>query len=944
MVTVVLWWLWMQVLGLAALPLCFRFFRRLPDRGYAFARPLGLLLTSYVLWLGGSFGLLRNSVGGALFSLGIVAAVSFAVYRRGQLHGEPGLLDWLRGHGRLVLAVELLFAGGLALWSLLRAFSPDLMTSGGEKFMEIMFLNSIGRSDYFPPHDAWLGGYAISYYYFGYVMVAMLTRLVGQAAHLTFNVGLASLFALTLTGAFGVVYNLIATFERGEKRSGRWDRPLAFGFLGAILVAVLGNLEGFFEVLYSARVLPSGFWRWLDILEINKPYAAAGAASWIPSRSGWWWWQASRVINDLDPSGASMGIQPIDEFPGFSFLLGDMHPHVLALPFVLLALAIALRVLLDQTQRSAPDGAGGRAGRLARLTRLPLLVPLCLGALGFLNTWDYPIYLAMLVAAYGLGRWSHTRRWSWPLVRDIAATGITVAVLGFVLYLPFYIGFQSQARGILPTIYVGTRFRQYFVIFGPFLVAVGGLLGVLALRARREGLHSGLWRRWIAWTVLLFVVPLVLMFGFSLALALTAQGRQFLEGIRSNPAVHAIVGDASWPAVLGRLLLVKLRTWVMPLVVAALSALTLALLALIASARRPAADPGVAAAQSQAEPEAGLLPSAGAPPAPRAAAPDGADDPALRTPDLPIRRERERNADRLSRELAAAQEPEEDLDVTGEPVARGAGDEAAALEPAQAGATVVEAGRRAALGFVLLCAAGGLLLTLSVEYFYLIDNFMVRMNTIFKFYFQAWVLLGLASAFAVYFLTRREETARDGRLTRTVRTVTLAGFWLLFALGMIYPVLANVSRAGNFDHKPTLDGTAYLASSEPDDYAAIRWLNENVAGAPTILERPASGGDSYVYEGRVSALTGLPTLLGWAGHEAQWRGNYTVQSQREPDIETLYNTTSVNEARALLDKYGITYVYVGPSERSQYDPRGLDKFAQFMEVVYDQGAVTIYKK
>jgi uncharacterized membrane protein len=181
MLIVVVWWLWMQVMGLAALPLAYRFFHRLPDRGYAFARPLGLLLVSYLFWLGGSLGLLRNSLGGALFSILVVALISFIYYRRGQAsdtseegaEGDRGLLAWLRTNGGLVLAVEILFAVALALWALLRAYSPDLMTAGGEKFMELMYLNSIGRSEYFPPNDAWLSGFAISYYYFGYVMTAL---------------------------------------------------------------------------------------------------------------------------------------------------------------------------------------------------------------------------------------------------------------------------------------------------------------------------------------------------------------------------------------------------------------------------------------------------------------------------------------------------------------------------------------------------------------------------------------------------------------------------------------------------------------------------------------------------------------------------------------------------------------------------------------------------
>jgi uncharacterized membrane protein len=131
-------------MGLAALPLAYHFFGRLPDRGYAFARPLGLLLATYFLWMGGSLGLLRNSVGGALFSLFLVAVISLVVYRRGQARAtaagrdDAGLLAWLRAHGRLVLSVELLFAGALALWSLLRAYSPELTTAGGEKFMEIL--------------------------------------------------------------------------------------------------------------------------------------------------------------------------------------------------------------------------------------------------------------------------------------------------------------------------------------------------------------------------------------------------------------------------------------------------------------------------------------------------------------------------------------------------------------------------------------------------------------------------------------------------------------------------------------------------------------------------------------------------------------------------------------------------------------------------------------
>jgi uncharacterized membrane protein len=584
-----------------------------------------------------------------------------------------------------------------------------------------------------------------------------------------------------------------------------------------------------------------------------------------------------------------MPVQPIDEFPGFSFLLGDMHPHVLALPFVLLALILAFWALRQGTSiDSSPDDSseGTEKRWWLPVQRLPLLVPICLGALGFLNTWDFPIYLLLFVLAYGLGRWKKYGALSWPYLRDVGLTGGTAALLGFVLYLPFYIGFQSQAGGLLPTLYVGTRFRQYFVMFGPFLVALAGLLLFVG---RREAQALGarlVFRRWLGWTAAFLLLPLVLMAMLVLGLFLTEPGRQTLEGIRHNPAVYAIVGDKPWPAVLTQLVLVKLRTWLMPVVVACMAGLGAALVHGWFRARPPApahpssllpAATGGTGGADSAGPEAGEA----AVFAPHAwpAAPGGED-----------------------------------------------GDEA-----------------QDALYFALLCAVAGLLLTLSVEFVYLVDNFGVRMNTIFKFYFQAWVLMAVASAFAVYWLAGQGRRQDSGLGARVLRSGFLVAFWLLFTLGLVYPFLGNYSRAGGFERPPTLDGTAYLAQSQPDDHAAIAWLNENMEGAPIILETPGAGGSSYVYEGRVSALSGLPTLLGWAGHEGQWRGSYEIQGAREPDILTIYSSLDPGVAEALLREYGVTYVYVGPLERSKYDPRALLKFGRFMETVYQGADVTIYR-
>ena len=132
-----------------------------------------------------------------------------------------------------------------------------------------------------------------------------------------------------------------------------------------------------------------------------------------------------------------------------------------------------------------------------------------------------------------------------------------------------------------------------------------------------------------------------------------------------------------------------------------------------------------------------------------------------------------------------------------------------------------------------------------------------------------------------------------------------------------YPLAATYTKANLFGVPPTLDGTAFLARHQPGDYGAIQWLNANVTGAPVILE--ATGGEYSDYA-RISTFTGLPAVLGWGGHELQWRGNYTEPGKREPDIDTIYQVADKSTALALLKKYNVRYVMAGRMEREKgYD-------------------------
>ena len=258
--------------------------------------------------------------------------------------------------------------------------------------------------------------------------------------------------------------------------------------------------------------------------------------------------------------------------------------------------------------------------------------------------------------------------------------------------------------------------------------------------------------------------------------------------------------------------------------------------------------------------------------------------------------------------------------------------------------------------FAYLLIFTGLALTLIVEFVYLRDSFGVRMNTVFKFYYQAWVMLGCASAYGTWWLLDRLEKPM-GRMLFSI------GATLFIGLGMVYTVMAIPSRAGDFKGTADLDGASSIAMSHPDDWAAIQWLDANAEqGLPTgsvavILEAPSvpPWGGSYTYEGRISAFSGFPTVLGWAVHESQWRGNYDQQGLREPDIATIYTTSSGSTAIDLLHKWDVSYVIVGSSELTYIQRicaqatqgctmnNALKKFDLVLQPVFNQGQVTIYK-
>jgi uncharacterized membrane protein len=237
----------------------------------------------------------------------------------------------------------------------------------------------------------------------------------------------------------------------------------------------------------------------------------------------------------------------------------------------------------------------------------------------------------------------------------------------------------------------------------------------------------------------------------------------------------------------------------------------------------------------------------------------------------------------------------------------------------------------AARAFLLLMTGIGGLLILAPEFVYLRDLFQSRMNTVFKFYFAAWILWSLAAAvMAAEFVAAGTRRSRIGRMLVLVP----------LCLGLVYPLLATWTKTDGFQPYwgRTLDGTAYLSGASPDDAAAIEWMRANL---PFGVVAEAVGG-SYSGYARISAHTGLPTVIGWPFHEVQWRGDAALLGSREADIQQLYQTRDWAEAQSIVQAYGIDYVYIGPLERATYAPLVERKFEAFMDLVYQDEAVLIY--
>ena len=431
-------------MGVLALPAAFVLFRRLPDRGFTLAMPAAMVFFSYILWVLGLTHIAPNTQLTIVIILAAAAIPSAFLLRRFLAE----IKDFVRQNWPMLVAAELLFVGFFLLWLGIVSEVPAINHT--EKPMDFGFMNAVLQSRFFPPEDPWLSGNAISYYYFGHFMMAFLTQLTGVASSVGYNLGVALVPALVAMGAFGLVYNLVR-LSGGSLKAG-----IVFGGAAPALILLAGNLEGAMEFAHLQGWAGDGFWEWVGIKGLEGTGTGSGA---FPD-GFWWWFRATRVIDTL--SGGQSLDYTITEFPIFSFILGDMHPHVLSLPFVTLGLGLCLNLYLS-TERLG----------LRWLRDNPVesvAIALFLGSLAFINIWDLPVLAAMLIAvalvkAYG----DHSGKLTGAAF-DAAVVTVPILVLAVALFLPFYGDFEASTSGILPLTGVNTRPFLLFLVLGPFIL------------------------------------------------------------------------------------------------------------------------------------------------------------------------------------------------------------------------------------------------------------------------------------------------------------------------------------------------------------------------------------------------------------------------------------------------------------------------------------------
>ncbi len=420
------WWLTILILGLVFLPITNLVFHKFNDKGYLFSKTIGIAITGYIMWLLSSLRILKFSPLACMLSLilGIILNLSILFFQTRKDKSGNNVSKAL-GLSKDVMDVifkeEILFFILFLVFVYIRGFKPE--AHGTEKFMDYGFMTSMFRSDYMPPEDFWFSGSYLNYYYIGQFFATFLTKLSFVPVSRGYNLMLMMIAAFTFMLSYSIVYNLMQTFIRnkGIKKKNNLITE-ASAIFGGLLVTFAGSMH------YP-------IYRWI-VPTIEKVKNKAEV-------SRYWFPDATRFIG-YNPDTSD---KTIHEFPAYSFILGDLHAHVLNLLFILTVLGILLGWLYSRKDKKINNV--NNKGLLAEIFQpAHILIGFLLGIFQGTNLWDFPIYL---VVAGAIILFSNiiVHKFKGRAVGITLIQGLFIIAIAFVFILPFTINFDAMSTRVV---------------------------------------------------------------------------------------------------------------------------------------------------------------------------------------------------------------------------------------------------------------------------------------------------------------------------------------------------------------------------------------------------------------------------------------------------------------------------------------------------------------
>jgi len=855
--SVLMWGAFLFLCTLAVLPIGTYLFRGTGSSGFILTTTLGIIAVSLFVWTFTYIGIYRFTTILVYVALLIIGIISYMIKPlRNNFINEIKKPFYIE---KVTLELTV-FMIALTILCYYKGFTPII--NGQEKFMDYGFIMSMIRNPKLPASDMWLAGYSINYYYFGQFMWALVIKGSFVAPQVGYNIAMVSAIALPFAMCFSLGTMLFDYMsENCNHVKGFWSPVFRYGtgIFAGFTVMLFGNSHSFF---YDENSTLGN--KILNFLGRHGVNVGTTTDFYYPDSTRYIGHNPDSMVYDELGKLIDEGDYTIEEFPFYSYLVSDLHAHVISIMVVLLIIGISLAFL---ARTKHPDNY--------ELNVVPKRISQAVKVQIFKTEYKRLITFELVAMSVLLGVAQQTNFWD------------------FLIYFVF---------GSMTLLLVNTRSSKVFTEISSFICFAVNVACILIIYISTSGspfLH-------VFFQLLLLCLSYLLVCFEPSALTRTSFGMSFMF---TAAFIVALPFNANFDMISNKLGKTTHTSSLFQLAILWGTHVLVALAFILFT---------VLFKNYNIERKKGRLSGKG--------------------------KDRASTFDTPSGGFT-------------NPISRFIGER-----------NIIDV-------FICGMIVVGIMLLIAPEIFYVRDIYTggyLRANTMFKFTFAAFIMLGLAISYAVVRMMWI-TTAKNTRSTSTL-IVGIISFCLILLIPGHYTVLGLKQRCGDLSIKTNykgLDGTDYLNTYYSQDsyleydgnlvsyLQAIEWLNENVTGNHVILE---AYGDSYTDNNIVSAYTGMSTVIGWQTHEWLWRFHGIVDpatdmfvSDPDYDVWELYLTPRYNDVdivylsddpeaiRSIIKKYNIEYIVLGNLEYGKYDYDNTYTLMEIGDIVFSSENLNIFK-